>query len=322
MPRLGRLEFKGAIYSVQLRGPDGAAIFFDASILRQPADVQKSCAPHLERFEHLVDKLCLECAINLYAYCVEPNRVGLTIRTDGLPLHLFIQRLSSQYSRYLRMRSGEKPSRVWGSRYVSRLVAPEYLPHAVRRIHRAPFDTGSGNQMFAYPFSSACAYLGAAAALPLLISPVMSQLAAKGYPGVRGYRAFMNLYDSPYVVRLFEHGAALDPRIVGSKLFVSQAHHLAAHPVRPISKDDLIAAVAGLLATTPAAIHSSTPTGILGRALVAWYGLRSGAATLTEMARWFEITGATLGQAMHHHRLSSPDLFRMTPLLPFESNES
>jgi hypothetical protein len=65
----------------------------------------------------------------------------------------------------------------------------------------------------------------------------------------------------------------------------------------------------------PAAdITSNTHAAVLGRSLVAWYGLRTGAATLTEMGRWFSVTGATLAQAMRHHRNISPALFSLRQL--------
>src|SRR5258708_7427900 len=56
-------------------------------------------------------------------------------------------------------------------------------------------------------------------------------------------------------------------------------------------------------------LYSAARVGVLGRALVAWYGLRSGAATLAEMGRWFSVAGATLGQAIRQHRSVTPDLF-------------
>jgi len=59
----------------------------------------------------------------------------------------------------------------------------------------------------------------------------------------------------------------------------------------------------------------TTHVGVLGRALVAWYGLRKGAATLTQIGRWFSVTSATLGQGIRRHRGVTPDLFNL-PILP------
>jgi hypothetical protein len=120
--------------------------------------------------------------------------------------------------------------------------------------------------------------------------------------------------ETPYVANLLSHGSPMDPRIAGDKVFVQKARDMAAHPAAPPTREQLIAGAARLLNTTPADIYSATYVGVLGRALVAWYGSRSGAVTLTEAGRWFSITGATLGQAIRHHRGVTPDLFNLDSL--------
>jgi putative transposase len=309
MPRLGRLEFKGANYWVQLNGWTGDPIFFNAGVSDHPLKDNDRSVSHVVEFERLLARIGAECATQFIAYCFLSNQCHLVLRTDGAPLHSFIQRLCSQFSRYLRTHISTSPGKVFGSRYQCKVVAPEYLPHAARRVHRVPFDDIAGDRVFHYPFSSARAYLGVEAPLPLERSALMNPLAAKGHSGTRGYREFMNLQDSPYIAGLFHRGSPLDGRVVGGKLFVSQARTMASHPSRSPSKDELIDAVVRQLKVTRTEIHSHSAMGSLGRSLVAWYGLRSGAATLTEMGRWFGITGATLGQTMHHHRLIYPSFF-------------
>jgi hypothetical protein len=74
-----------------------------------------------------------------------------------------------------------------------------------------------------------------------------------------------------------------------------------------------------LLNKTPDDILSATHVGVLGRALVAWYGRRMGAATLAQMGRWLSVTGATLAQGIRHHRSAAPDLFSLAVLPGFET---
>jgi hypothetical protein len=105
---------------------------------------------------------------------------------------------------------------------------------------------------------------------------------------------------------------------VGDKVFVQKAWFMGAHPAAVPTRDQLVAAVAHLMNVIPTDIYSATHVGVLGRALVAWYGLRSGAATLTEMGRWFSVTVATLGQAIRHHRSVTPDLFNLAILPSLE----
>jgi hypothetical protein len=151
--------------------------------------------------------------------------------------------------------------------------------------------------------------MGEIAHVPITTAALKTELEVKGHHGLRGYREFMDLDETPYVASLLSHGSPLDSRIVGDKVFVQRARYMAAHSAVLPTREQLIAGVARLLNVTPTDIHSATHVGVLGRALVAWYGLRSGAATLTEMGRWFSVTGATLGQAMHYHRGTSPELF-------------
>jgi transposase-like protein len=48
---------------------------------------------------------------------------------------------------------------------------------------------------------------------------------------------------------------------------------------------------------------------VLARALVAWHALRTGSASVREVATWFGITAATLGRGIRHYRRASPALF-------------
>jgi putative transposase len=307
MPRRQRLDFQDAIQYVRLRGAKDASIFFDHAVLQNSAQSPRQDAPGVRRFETLLAATCEECATTLLAYSIEPNTASIVLKISGAPLAACMRRLSGQYSRRVGMSSGRQ---VFAGRYESRVIAPEYLPHAVRRTHRRPVEAGLCRRPIDYPFSSERAYMGEPSNLPLDLGPVRLELQQKGHIGLRGYREFMSQPDSPYVEKLFAQGSPQDARIVGAKPFVQQARYLAAHPAPVPTREQLIEGVARSLHVTPADLFSATHVGVLGRALVAWYGLRSNAATLTEIARWFSITGATLGQAMHHHRLKTPQLFR------------
>jgi len=312
MPRRERLDFQDANHYVRVRGREGPGLFFDADILTRGA--QRKDALYLEYFESLVAMTCDECGTTLHGYCFEPNSAILVLQTKGAPLVAFVRRLCGPYSRYRGTGTPVKRAGVFASRYESQVIAPEYLPHAVRRAHRSPVEAKLCQRRVDYPFSSERAYTGERSPLPLDMTGVRSCLEQKGYFGLRGYREFMDQGDSPYVANLFARGSPQDSRVVGSKLFVQQARQMAAHPPPPPTREQLIAGVARLLKVADADIFSATRAGVLGRALVAWYGLRTGAATLTEMGRWFSVTGATLGLAMRQRRRLSPYLFILGPL--------
>ena len=307
MPRRQRLDFRDAIQYVSLRGRPNMSIFFDRSILQDPDQSPRHRAPGVRRFETLLAATCDECATTLLAYSIEPNAASIVLQRSGAPLAETMRRLSGQYSRGLELPTGPV---VFASRYASQVIAPEYLVYAVRRAHRRPVEAGICRNPIDYPFSSERAYLGEPSVLPVNFRPVRMDLQEKGYIGMRGYRDFMNQPDTPYLAKLFAKGSPQDARIVGARPFVQQVRYLAAHPPPVPTRDQLIARVTKLLRITDADLFAGTRLGVLGRALVAWYGLRSGAATLSEMARWFSITGATLGQAMHNHRRKAPQLFK------------
>lgn len=313
MPRNERIEFKNAIHYVRVRGAAGSQIFFDASSLRSYA--ARHYASHVQRYEHLLAAVCTECGAVLHGYCLEPNSGTLILRTDGATLETIMRRLSARYARYLRTGGIVATRSVFGARYESKIVAPQYLPHAVRRVHRSPIVSGLCRQRVDYPFSSDRAYSGEGTVLAIDTLDVKTALQQKGYIGARGYRKFMDQEETAYVANLFARGSPLDSRIVGDKVFVQLARRIAAHPPAPPTPEQLIVAVAGVLNTTPADILSATRVGVLGRALVAWYGVRAGIATLDEIGGWLSVTGATLGQAIQHHRSVAPDLFSL-PSLP------
>lgn len=320
MPRHERLDFKDAIHYVSLRGRNDADIFLDAGSIRQFSVNARGGAPRALKFELLLAASCEECGAVLHAYCLQPNAGTLVLRTAGTPLRVFMQRLCGGYSRYLHSAGFAERRSVFCGRYDSKVVAPQYLPHAVRRAHRSPIVNGLCRRRVDYPFSSERSYTGEAVSLALSMVEMKSALEHRGLFGLRGYREFMDQEETHYVANLLSKGSPLDSRIVGDKVFVQRARYLAATSSKSPTRAQLVDAVARFLNGSPADIVSATHVGVLGRALVAWYGQRMGAATLTEMGCWFSITGAALGQAIRNHRGATPDLFGLNGLPGLEAD--
>jgi putative transposase len=315
LSRPHRLDFHGAIHIVHVRGRQNLNIYFDASALACRPGERWKHAPHLLRFLQLLDECCSECGAQLLGYCVEPNDCSLILRVLGASLDACMQRLGGRYSRYLHSeRVVPKSTYPFAARYESKVLAPEYLPHAVRRVHGRPLKAGLASRAVDYPFSSARTYMGERAAVRLETQALWRALELKRLPGLRGYREFMEQAESPHVTELFEQGSALDVRVVGGKLFVAQARDAAGHPSPPATQEQLIAGVAQLLGVAAAELFSTTHQGVLGRALVAWYALRLGVASLREVAMWFEVSGAALGQGIRHYRRVTPELFGKSTL--------
>jgi hypothetical protein len=310
LSRPHRLDFHGAIHLVHVRGREGHNIFFDSSVLNRTVVERWRSVPHLLRFFKLLDECSWECGAQLFGYCMEPNDASLLLKTTGAPLDACMQRLGGRYSRYLHVEKilplGVRP---FAARYESKVLAPEYLPHALRRVHARALHSGLARRALDYPFSSASAYVGARAPVHLETQAVWRALERKGMPGLPGYREFMEKAESPHVTELFEQGAPLDARVVGGHLFVQRVRDAAAHPSTLATREQLIAGAAQLLGIEPTALFTAGHQAVLGRALVAWHAARSGTASVREVGSWFGVSGATLGKGIRHYRRVSPELF-------------
>ena len=310
MSRPRRLDFHGAIHLVHVRGKAGFNIYFAPDVLTRSSNELWRSVPHLLRYFALLEECCSECGAQLFGYCVEPNAASLVLRAVGSPLDALMQRLSGRHSRYLH-RAQVLPLQVSGfaSRYESKVVAPAYLPHAVRRVHARPLGAGLARRAIDYPFSSAPAYMGERAPLHVETDMVWRVLENRGLFGLPGYRSFMGEADTPYVTKLFEQGSPFDARVVGSHVFVAQAKDAAAHPPAPLTREQLIEGVAQLLGIASQTFYGEGHQAVLARALVALHALRSGSASVREVAGWFGVSAATLGRGIRHYQRVSSALF-------------
>jgi hypothetical protein len=310
VPRLSRLDFHGAIHIVHVRGRDGFNIFIDHTILALAGAERWRGVPHLLRFLQLLDECCSACGAQLFGYCVEPNACEFVLRIQGAPLEACMQRLGGRYSRYLH-HEAVVPNSVcpFATRYESKVLAPEYLPHALRRVHARPLRAGLARRAIDYPFSSAAVYLGERGRVQLASDAVWRALELKGMFGLRGYREFMERAETPHVTELFEKGAKADERVVGDRAFVVMARDAAGHPTAPPSREELIAGVAEVLGVEEGELYEKSHAGVVGRALVAWFALRFGSASLREVGIWFSVSGATIGKGIQHCRRLRPELF-------------
>ena len=322
MSRLVRLDFRGAIHVVHVRGRDGFNIFFDQKVLAL-ADAQRwRAAPHLQRFLQLLDECCSVCGTEVFGYCIEPNECFLLMRTQGAPLDACMRRLGGRYSRYLHQEQVVPTDACpFGARYEAKVVAPEFLPHALRRLHAHPIDSGWTRRAIDYPFSSAQAYLGERSRARLEMDPLWRALKFRGLSGLRGYREFMERSESSHMKALFQKGSPIDARVVGSNTFVQQARMAAGHPPTAVSREQLIAGVAALLRVREDELFGANHQAVLGRALVACYAMRFGIGSLRDVGAWFEVSGTALGKAIRYYRRVSPELFVKQTLPGIEIND-
>jgi hypothetical protein len=315
LSRLSRLDFHGAIHFVHVRGREGFSIFFDVKVLALVGAERWSAVPRVVRFLAYLDECCSECSAQLFGYSIEPNDCGFVVRTQGAPLEACMQRLGGRYSRYLHTENVVPSSTSpFAARYESKVLAPEYLPHAIRRLHARAMRAGLARRAIDYPFSSAAAYLGERRRVRLELDAVWRSLERKGLFGLRGYREFMERAETPHVAELFDRGAPTDERVVGDRAFAVMARDAAGHPVAPPSQQQLIAGVAEVLGVEAQELFRNSHEAVLGRALVAWFAVRFGSASLQEVGMWFSVSGATIGRGIRHYRRVEPKLFERKTL--------
>jgi hypothetical protein len=315
MPHPRRFDFIGAIHLVRLRGRAGTHIFFEPGLLTLPPTAWWVGAPRVQGFMHFMKESLEECDSVLFGYHFQPNEAGLLLQTASVSLERLMQRLCGSYSRYCRKTFAESAlaqmKGPFAGRYDSKVIAPEYLPHALRRLHRQgkPATLNAGAP---YGFSSEQAYVGTRARVPLGMAAVHAVLAARGLGGLPGYRKFMQEPESAHVAALFANGSPHDRHIVGNRAFVLKAHDAATHPLPAPTREQLIAAVAQRLGRAPEELAIGERVGVLARSMVAWYGLRTGAANLSDVGRWFSVSGATVGRGMRFYRRAAPQYFGAT----------
>jgi hypothetical protein len=308
MPRQGRLDFHRAIHYVCVRGRAGRSIFFDVSILSLPAREARAASVDLRQFELLLADACDECGSVVHAFTWQPNSAVLVMQKFGVPLYSVMGRVCGRYSKYLHKRAQWQSNRqVFQSRYDSRILAPEYLPHAIRRIERMPVEAGLCRTPLEYPFSSS--RLMGDVVPPWLAMPSRSELQRRRASAPGGRNIPLVDRESAFVTALFEHGSKWDSRVIGDRVFVNEVHREAARPAPTPSRAQITDAVAQLVDRASIGPLSDASIATLKRALIARYAVRSGAATLTEVGRWFGVSAAALRNGIDRYRELLPDLF-------------
>jgi hypothetical protein len=306
MPRPNRCEFQGAIHLVTVVGYSGGHVFYNPQIFKQFPQNPRSHTPDAEYFESLLWQTCEQYEGRVHAHIIEPNTALIIIQTHGAFLAWIMHDLLARYSTYLveqdRMPAGERP---FPRRYKGQIVQPEKLPYAVRYVHRREGVADPRRRAINHPFSSSLIYCGRKPR-PECFSVTVARQALEnlGYVGPAAYFEFMARSDSPAIAHM------LSGHIIGEEYFGKSALKRSQAPRRVPCPDDILREVTvGLLHTEPGVACSSTHRGALARALVAWYAMRTGAAQIGTVGRWFGVTSTDLRYLIRRHRQRSPQYF-------------
>ena len=291
MARKPRLHLPGGVYHVMLRGNGGREIFFsegDRSVfflLLQEG---------VERFGYRV-----------HGFCLMPNHVHLLVQVGDVPLSKGMQNLSFRYTGWVNRRQG-RSGHLFQGRYKAVLVdADDYLLELVRYIHLNPVRASMVTDPADYPWSSHRAYLGLESIPWLHTDWVLGQFARRLTTCRKRYAAFVaegmeEGYRSEF------HGGGEDARVLGDEAFLAQVVK-AVPPSRPPELETIIDRVCTEYETSEAELTTPSRARRLARArgLVGWLAMRTGAATLTEIAHRFHRDVATLSQTVRRLDLAA-----------------
>ncbi len=306
MSRAKRMEFPGAINLVQISGSAGGQVFFDRAALKGfPRNVRLR-ARHEQHFESLLWESCEQYRAVVHGYEVEPNDAMLVIETLGAPLSWIMHDLLGRYASYAiaegRVLKGHQP---FPYRYRVQIVEPRKLPYVVRQIHQRPLKAGLCIHRANYPFGSDAIYWGRRERPPcFVIEPTLEALARIGYVGLRGYIEFICQHGTPAIEEL------LLRKVIGEESFAIEVVELCKMSWPTWSKEELIGAVCAALEFPLNVIYSSTHMGAIARAVVAWCAMRTGTAKLSQVARWFGLTGSDLRYLIRQHQNTKAQFFQ------------
>ena len=124
MPRKSRIDARGALHHIIVRGIEGGVIFQD--------EIDR------DRFIERLSAILSETATPCYAWALIPNHFHLLLKTGTLPVGRVMQRLLTGYAVSYNRRHG-RAGHLFQNRYKSILCQEEpYLLELVRYIHLNP----------------------------------------------------------------------------------------------------------------------------------------------------------------------------------------
>lgn len=301
MARFRRIHVPGGIHYLTLHGNPGREIFLDDGDYRG--------------FAKLVERYARRCRARIHAFCWTAREVHFVVQISTEPLGRFVQRTAGQHARHVNRKLAQR-GQVFQQRYRAVLVKrPADLPRIVRHIHLLSLRAGLTSDPAEYLWSSHRTYLGVSKIGWVTTGTVLRMLESPGRYRRAVYREYV--HEESERIRGTGFGAMDDQRTADAQLIAQLTTN---HRARcdAVLLNRIIDGVAMRLAVSRAAIFSPSRQHclVLARALVAWYATNCGAATLTQVAQYFNRNPATLSVAVERYRRARRDLFERPTLDP------
>jgi REP element-mobilizing transposase RayT len=282
MARKARLHVAGGVYHVILRGNAGQVIF---------SDDEDRC-----RFCLLLQEGAERFDYRVHGFCLMDNHVHLALQVAETPLAKPLQNLSFRFTRWTNWRQG-RVGHLFQGRYKAVLVDQDsYLLELVRYVHLSPVRAGMVSDPAEHPWSGHRAYLGKEVLEWLTTDWVLSQFGPNLRTARRRYEKFIRAgiggsHDDRF------HAGDIDARILGPDRFIAQV--LGSEPVQhpkppPLNTIERAVCRAYRLTSEQLAASGASRQPAQARSLVALLAMRTGAASLTDVAQGFNRDVATL----------------------------
>lgn len=206
MARRPRLHVPGGLYHVTLRGNHRQDIFM------LPTD--------RDRLESIVADAASKDGVTIHAYCWMSNHIHALIEVGPEPLGRFMQRVASQYARFVQRRQATT-GHLFERRYHAVLVDTQrYLLELVRYIHLNPVRGGLVDDPAGYPWSSHRDYLGLAHRPWVRQSRVLGMLDRDRDAARAAYARHVAAGMGTAMRSPLEAGLSEDKRVLGDRDFV------------------------------------------------------------------------------------------------------
>jgi putative transposase len=195
MPREARLDAPGLLHHVRARGIERRKIFVSDYDRRD----------FMERLEYA----CGDGAAAVYAFCLMPNHIHLSIRTGEQPLATTMRRLLTAYATSFNRRH-KRDGHLFQNRFKSTVVDEErYFLALVRYIHLNPLRARileNMDTLKSYPWCGHSVLMGKSKLACMDTDAVLGRFGAKAGAARRELIKFMTAEDAGKEGRIFKGG--------------------------------------------------------------------------------------------------------------------
>ena len=287
MARKPRIHFQGALYHVILRGNARQTVFF--------GDEDRY------RFFLLLQEGTCRFGYRVHAFCLMSNHIHLLLQAGDMSLSKGMQNLAFRFTRWINFRE-RRTGHLFQGRYKAILVdADSYLLELVRYLHFNPVRAAMVAKPSEYCWSSHQTYMGEKPEIPWLTTDlVLAQFNDNVTLARSAYMAFMAGGASEGHRKEFHLGSH-EGRILGNDQFaqaVLAQTERAAH--KTVIIEQLKEAVLREFNCTMVDLGTRSQTRLLAtvRAIMGLLAVRTGAATLTEVGKWFNRDVVTMSASV------------------------